>query len=171
MNRTYVQETPGLGRCCTVSIIKTVDPDHLLTTMLAGVDAPTLTAISARAPSHLLSFQLYGEIDQLPDAAAGLCGPTKSPSGVPPVTGKPADWGCPIEATSHGKAEDIARRYRDVILQQRSQCLGLVFLWGQKQSAHRPCMGCSSTTVAVPRRSMLWSMPGRVIGRTALSTN
>ena len=44
------------------------------------------------------------------------------------------DWGRPIEATSHGEAEDIARRYRDVILQQRSQCLGsYIFLWGQKQ--------------------------------------
>ena len=119
--------------------IKTVDPDHLLTTMLAGVDAPTLAAISARAPSlDLLSFQLYGEIDQLPELLAALdyAGPYQitewGPTGhwESPLT----DWGRPIEATSHGKAEDIARRYRDVILQQRSQCLGsYIFLWGQKQ--------------------------------------
>ena len=58
--------------------IKRVDPDHPITTMLAGIDEPTVTAIAKRAPSlDFLSFQIYGEIDHLPAILdkAGYDGP------------------------------------------------------------------------------------------------
>ena len=52
--------------------IKGVDPDHPVTTMLAGIDAPTVSAVAQRAPSlDFLSFQIYGEIDQLPEILQG----------------------------------------------------------------------------------------------------
>ena len=60
--------------------IKQVDPDHPVTTMLAGIDEPTVKAIAQRAPSlDFLSFQIYGEIDHLPEILekAGYDGPTK----------------------------------------------------------------------------------------------
>ena len=46
--------------------IKAADPDHLVSTMLAGIEAQAVKAIKKRAPSiDLLSFQNYGAIDQL----------------------------------------------------------------------------------------------------------
>ena len=119
--------------------IKATDGDHLVTTMLAGVDGATLTEIAERAPSlDLLSFQTYGEIDHLPALLKRLnfTGPYQitewGPTGhwESPET----DWGRPVEPSSRAKANDIARRYTDVILAQQPQCLGAyIFLWGQKQ--------------------------------------
>ena len=119
--------------------IKAVDPDHLVSTMLAGIEAPAVKAIKKRAPSiDLLSFQIYGAIDQLSKHLSkaeydgpymltewGPTGHWESPS---------TKWGRPIEPCSHEKAKDIGRRYRDIILKQKHRCLGsFVFLWGQKQ--------------------------------------
>jgi hypothetical protein len=119
--------------------IKEIDENHLVTTMLAGIDAPTVKAIKDRAPSlDFLSFQIYGEIDRLPDIlkAAKFDGPYQitewGPTGhwESPETA----WQRPIEATSHQKATDIARRYHDIILADPTNCLGsYIFLWGQKQ--------------------------------------
>lgn len=119
--------------------VKAADPNHLVTTMLAGIDKPTITAIKKRAPSlDLLSFQIYGEIDQLPQILkkVGYNGPYQitewGPTGhweSPETT-----WKRPIEPSSHDKAKDISRRYNDIILQDKANCLGsYIFLWGQKQ--------------------------------------
>ena len=119
--------------------IKAVDPDHLVSTMLAGIEAPTVKAIKKLAPSiDLLSFQIYGAIDQLSKHLSkaeydgpymltewGPTGHWESPS---------TKWGRPIEPCSHEKAKDIGRRYREIILKQKHRCLGsFIFLWGQKQ--------------------------------------
>ena len=119
--------------------IKQVDPDHPVTTMLAGIDEPTVTAIAQRAPSlDFLSFQIYGEIDHLPEILekAGYDGPYQitewGPTGhwESPET----DWGRPFEPSSTQKANDIARRYDEIILADSKRCLGAyIFLWGQKQ--------------------------------------
>jgi hypothetical protein len=119
--------------------IKDVDPNHPVTTMLAGIDAPTISAIAERAPSlDFLSFQIYGEIDHLPDILrkAGYAGPYQltewGPTGhwESPET----DWGRPFEPSSTQKAHDIARRYEEIILADKHCCLGAyIFLWGQKQ--------------------------------------
>ena len=119
--------------------IKAADPNHLVTTMLAGIDKPTITAIKKRAPTlDLLSFQIYGEIDQLPEILkkVGYNGPYQitewGPTGhwESPET----SWKRPIEPSSHDKAKDISRRYNDIILRDKANCLGsYVFLWGQKQ--------------------------------------
>lgn len=119
--------------------IKAIDKDHLVTTMLAGIDAPTLKRIAKRAPSlDFLSFQIYGEIDQLPAILkkVNYTGPYQltewGPTGhwESPET----EWQRPIEVSSKRKAADIARRYNDIILADPQRCLGsYIFLWGQKQ--------------------------------------
>ena len=119
--------------------IKAIDSDHLVTTMLAGIDAETVADIKQRAPSlDFLSFQIYGEIDDLPAIlrAAKYDGPYQitewGPTGhwESPET----DWGRSIEVTSGQKAQDISRRYHDIILADSDNCLGsYIFLWGQKQ--------------------------------------
>ncbi|MDG1065273.1 MAG: glycoside hydrolase family 2 TIM barrel-domain containing protein [Luminiphilus sp.] len=119
--------------------IKAADPNHLVTTMLAGIDKPTIEAIKKRAPSlDLLSFQIYGDIDQLPQILdkAGYTGPYQvtewGPTGhwESPET----SWKRQIEPSSHDKARDISRRYNDIILRDKANCLGsYIFLWGQKQ--------------------------------------
>ena len=119
--------------------IKALDPNHPVTTMLAGIDAPTVNAIAERAPSlDFLSFQIYGEIDQLPEMLrkTGYKGPYQitewGPTGhwESPTT----DWGRPFEPSSTQKANDIARRYNEIILADSKCCLGAyIFLWGQKQ--------------------------------------
>lgn len=119
--------------------IKQIDPDHPVTTMLAGIDAPTVAAITSRAPSlDFLSFQIYGEIDQLPEilAEAGYSGPYQITEWGP--TGHwecpETDWGRPFEPSSTQKADDIARRYSEIILADNLRCIGAyIFLWGQKQ--------------------------------------
>ena len=107
--------------------------------MLAGIDKPTVTAIAERAPSlDFLSFQIYGEIDRLPEIlnSAGYDGPYQitewGPTGhwESPET----SWQRPFEPSSTQKASDISRRYQEVILADSKRCLGAyLFLWGQKQ--------------------------------------
>ncbi len=119
--------------------IKDVDPDHPVTTMLAGIDAPTVSAIAERAPSlDFLSFQIYGEIDQLPEilTKAGYTGPYQITEWGPTGHWESPEthWGRPFEPSSTQKARDIARRYNEVILADSKCCLGAyIFLWGQKQ--------------------------------------
>ena len=119
--------------------IKACDPDHPVTTMLAGIDRPTVQQIARRAPSlDLLSFQLYGEIDRLSELLrdSGYQGPYQitewGPTGHWESPETP--WGRPIEPSSHQQAADISRRYHDVILSDPARCIGAyIFLWGQKQ--------------------------------------
>ena len=119
--------------------IKEVDPDHPVTTMLAGIDAPTVSAIAQRAPSlDFLSFQIYGEIDQLPEilTKAGYEGPYQITEWGPTGHWESPEthWGRPFEPSSTQKASDIARRYNEIILADSKYCLGAyIFLWGQKQ--------------------------------------
>lgn len=119
--------------------IKAADSNHPVTTMLAGIDEATVSAIAAKAPSlDFLSFQIYGEIDQLGQllSRAGYDGPYQltewGPTGhwESPKTA----WGRPIEPNSSQKARDISRRYDTIILADSRRCLGAyIFLWGQKQ--------------------------------------
>jgi hypothetical protein len=107
--------------------------------MLAGAEPEVIKLVVARCPDlDLLSFQLYGEIDQLPDylSQSGFSGAyTVSEWGA---TGHwesaCTDWDRPFEANSSVKAGCYQQRYIDYIAADRRQCLGsFVFLWGQKQ--------------------------------------
>lgn len=120
-------------------MIHQLDPNHPTTTMLAGAEPKDIKLVAKRCPDvDLLSFQVYGEIDQLPRFISkskfkgaytvsewGATGHWESPC---------TDWKRPIEASSSEKAESYKQRYLNYIAADTAQCIGsFVFLWGQKQ--------------------------------------
>ena len=119
--------------------IHAIDPDHPVTTTLAGFDKPLIDRLKARAPSlDLIAVQLYGDIDALPQKLhdSGWRGPYVvtewGPTGhwESPTTA----WGAPIEDNSARKAVLLEQRYRQRIASDTRQGLGsFVFLWGNKQ--------------------------------------
>ncbi len=120
-------------------MIHEIDPNHPVTTMLAGADKNVLAVLAERCPDlDYLSFQLYGDIVNLPRYLheANYTGAyVVSEWGATGhwEVGKTA-WGRPIEPTSHQKALDYHDRYQSAIAGDPKHCIGsFVFLWGQKQ--------------------------------------
>ena len=120
-------------------MIHSIDPNHPVTTMLAGADKNVVNVLMERCPSlDFISFQLYGDIVNLPRyiEESGYTGAyVVSEWGA---TGHwevaQTQWGRPIEQTSHEKAIAYRERYEKVIAAHPEQCIGsFVFLWGQKQ--------------------------------------
>ncbi len=120
-------------------MIHEIDPNHPVTTMLAGAGKAEIQILSERCPDlDLLSFQLYGDIVNLPEylKKSGYKGAyIVSEWGA---TGhwevEKTSWGRPIEQNSHVKAMAYQQRYHEVIASDPEQCIGsFVFLWGQKQ--------------------------------------
>ena len=120
-------------------MIHTLDPNHPTTTMLAGAEPDVIQVVMKRCPDlDLLSFQLYGDINKLPQylkASQYLGAYIVSEWGA---TGhwevKCTNWGRPLEPTSSEKASSYKSRYLDYIAADKVHCVGsFVFLWGQKQ--------------------------------------
>jgi beta-galactosidase/beta-glucuronidase len=120
-------------------MIHQIDPNHLTTTMLAGAEPEVITQVAENCPDlDLLSFQIYGAIDKLPNYLQ-----ESNYQGAYMITewGATGHWECenttwdrPIEANSSKKANDYHSRYIDYIAADVEQCIGsFVFLWGQKQ--------------------------------------
>ena len=119
-------------------MIQRLDPNHLVTTMLAGVNQKEIDLIKARCPSlDLIAVQVYGGLAKVPEMirATGWdkayivteWGPTGHWEG--PQT----PWHASIEETSTEKATVYRSRYEASVAQDK-HCLGsYVFLWGQKQ--------------------------------------
>jgi hypothetical protein len=120
-------------------MIHQVDPNHLTTTPLAGVNLKLLTEIKTRAPDlDLLAVQMYADIINLPRYLRqaqwngpyivtewGATGHWECPK---------TDWGAPIENDSTVKARLYQERYDAVIAADQPHCLGsYAFLWGHKQ--------------------------------------
>jgi len=120
-------------------MIHEIDPNHLTTTTLAGIDSGLISNIKERASDlDLLSIQMYADIVNLPRyiEETGWDGPYMVTEWG--ATGHwevaTAAWGAPIENTSSVKANFYLERYDTAIKPQVDQCLGsYVFLWGQKQ--------------------------------------
>lgn len=120
-------------------MIHEVDPNHLTTTMLAGIGPELAADIKARAPDlDLLSIQMYADIENLPQriADAGWDGPYMitewGATGHWEIEKTP--WGAPIENNSSVKADLYRSRYETAIASDSTQVVGsYVFLWGQKQ--------------------------------------
>ncbi|MEM9801214.1 MAG: glycoside hydrolase family 2 TIM barrel-domain containing protein [Planctomycetota bacterium] len=120
-------------------MIHEVDPHHLTTTPLSGMDPEVVALVKERAPDlDILSVQMYAEIEILPQriADAGWDGPLMvtewGATGYWEVG--ETEWGAPLENDSSTKADFYASRYEKAIASQRSQIIGsYVFLWGQKQ--------------------------------------
>lgn len=119
-------------------MIHELDPNHLVTTMLAGINQKEIDYIKAKCPAlDLISVQVYGGLASVPEKirATGWekaymvteWGPTGHWEG--PQT----PWKASVEETSSEKAAVYKSRYEASIATDK-QCLGsYVFLWGQKQ--------------------------------------
>ncbi len=120
-------------------MIHEIDPNHLTTTTLAGINKELINDIKARADDlDLLSIQMYADIVNLPGyiQETGWEGPYMITEWG--ATGHwevgTTTWNAPIENNSTVKADYYKERYKSAIASQENQCLGsYVFLWGQKQ--------------------------------------
>ena len=119
--------------------IHEIDPNHLTTTTLAGINKELVDDINERATDlDLLSIQMYADIVNLPKYVeeTGLQLPyivTEWGATGHWEVGQ-TEWGAPIENNSKVKADYYLERYNTAIASQAQQCLGsYVFLWGQKQ--------------------------------------
>ena len=120
-------------------MIHQIDPNHLTTTPLAGFNREVVQQVKVHAPDlDLLSFQMYGDIVNLPRylRESEWHGPymvTEWGATGHWEVGK-TPWGAPIENNSTKKADLYIERYEKVIEADRKQCVGsYVFLWGHKQ--------------------------------------
>ncbi|MEO0571177.1 MAG: glycoside hydrolase family 2 TIM barrel-domain containing protein [Bacteroidota bacterium] len=120
-------------------MIHEIDPNHLTTTPLAGIDKELVKLLTSKAPEvDFLSVQLYGPMDVLPEiiVASKHSGPILitewGATGYWEV--EKTEWGAPLENNSSKKADLYLSRYQNSILSQSKQVMGsFVFLWGQKQ--------------------------------------
>ncbi len=120
-------------------MIEELDPNHPVTTALAGFYPQVVAGVLERAPSlDFLSAQLYGSLFGLPGKVeeAGFTGPFMVTEwgtiGYWEMEKTP--WGAPVELTSSEKADVIARAWREVLSAFPGQLIGsYVFKWGWKQ--------------------------------------
>ncbi len=148
-------------------MIKEVDGNHIVTTMLAGIGKKEVDYIAQNCPDiDFISTQMYGGIVHLEERFrnAGYDGPFLVTEWG--ATGhwevEETKWGSPIEQTSSEKAEAIIHRYNKVILGQEEKCMGsFVFLWGQKQERTPSWYGLftekGEKTEAVQAMEYLWT--------------
>ncbi|TDF39861.1 hypothetical protein EYS14_10230 [Alteromonadaceae bacterium M269] len=120
-------------------MIHEIDPNHPVTTTIAGFDKKALKAIKKRALNlDFISFQLYADLVNLPKYLDKM--DFDEPYFVTEwgsvghwEVGK-TKWGAPVENTSSEKASNYAKSYLKVLQPFIDQAIGnYVFLWGQKQ--------------------------------------
>lgn len=120
-------------------MIKALDPNHPVTTALAGYYPSVVAEALARAPSlDFLSFQLYGSLFNLPERirSSGFTRPfmVTEWGTIGYWEMEKTSWGAPVELTSSEKADVIQRAWREVLSAFPDQLIGShVFFWGQKQ--------------------------------------
>jgi hypothetical protein len=120
-------------------MIKEVDGNSVVTTMLAGINRRDAEYIRDNCPYlDFISVQMYGDIVNLTQrlTEAGYDGPyLVTEWGATGHWEMPeTEWGSPIEQSSAEKADAIRIRYEKAIHSDPVNCLGsYVFLWGQKQ--------------------------------------
>jgi len=120
-------------------MIQQLDPNHLITTVTAGIDQAKAQLIMQRVPSiDYLSINIYGGLGNLPQHLLEI-----GYSGAYVVTEWGPDghwqvdkttWSAPIEQTSTEKAASYRSRYQRGIIAASDRAIGsYAFLWGQKQ--------------------------------------
>lgn len=120
-------------------MIQEIDPYHLVTTVLAGVNPKEIDHIKEKAPAiEVLSINTYSGLSELPEKlkSCGWMGPyivtEWGPTGH--WEGLMTKWNAPVEETSSEKAAVYKNRYYYSVERDQTHCLGsYVFLWGQKQ--------------------------------------
>lgn len=120
-------------------MIHEVDPHHLTTTAMAGINQERINHLKEKCGDlDLLSINTYGSLPLLPENIRkfgwdkaytvtewGPTGHWETPR---------TEWDVAIEETSTVKAQLYRERYEASMGSDREQCLGsYVFLWGQKQ--------------------------------------
>lgn len=120
-------------------MIHELDPNHPVTTTLAGVDSEVLKQVLLRAPNlDFISFQVYGQMAILPDFIKenNYTGPfmVTEWGAIGYWEVEKTEWGAPIEMTSTQKANNYLTGYNEKLSVLNNQLIGnYVFLWGQKQ--------------------------------------
>jgi hypothetical protein len=120
-------------------MIRELDPNHLITTVVAGFDEEKGELIRRKVPSiDYLSINVYGSLPKLPQALRdaeweGAYAVTEwGPIGHWEIAR--TEWDVPIEQTSTEKAATYQHHYREGIKAFPEKNIGsYVFLWGQKQ--------------------------------------
>ena len=120
-------------------MIHEIDPNHPVTSTIAGFDKKALQAIASRAPDlDFISFQMYADLVNLPKYLEKS--KLKKPIFVTEwgTIGHwevwKTKWGAPVENTSTEKAGNYAKSYLEVLASDPKKYIGnYVFLWGQKQ--------------------------------------
>lgn len=119
-------------------MIHKIDPNHLTTTPLAGMEKKDVDLVMQRAADlDFLSVQLYAAIDVLPEIIKksgykkGLMVTEWGATGYWEVP--KTSWGAPIENNSTVKADLYRKRYQNAIIPEKQIMGSHVFLWGQKQ--------------------------------------
>jgi hypothetical protein len=148
-------------------MILELDPNHLVTTALAGFYPDVVAEVLARAPSlDFLSFQLYGSVFRLPERmrAAGFTRPFMLTEWgtIGYWEMEKTSWGVPVELTSSEKADVIQRAWNEVLGAFPGQLVGShVFFWGQKQERTPTWFGLllesGETTEAVDVMQLAWT--------------
>ncbi|MDF2449676.1 MAG: beta-galactosidase [Bacteroidota bacterium] len=122
------------------AFIHEVDPNHLTTTMLAGVPEPHIKEIMKRAPNiDVLSINAFSDLPYIRHKIikAGWKGPYLvgewGASGYWEAPKTP--WGVFLEETSTQKADVCEERYKKGIAVNKDLCIGsYAFYWGWKQA-------------------------------------
>ena len=120
-------------------MVKELDPNHLVTTVTAGIDDVKAGLIKEKVPSiDYLSVNTYGGLDDLPERIRetgwdGAYAVTEwGPTGHWEIDR--TEWDVPIEQTSTEKSGVYRSRYQNGIMADSERCIGsYAFLWGQKQ--------------------------------------
>jgi hypothetical protein len=148
-------------------MIKELDPNHPVTTALAGFYPDVVAEVLSRAPSlDFLSFQHYGSVFRLPEwmRSAGFTRPFMITEwgtlGYWEM--ERTSWGAPVELTSSEKADVIMRVWDEVLGAFPGQLIGsYVFFWGQKQERTPTWFGLllesGEETEAVDVMQLAWS--------------
>lgn len=125
-----------------VDLIRRTDPNHPISTTVAGGNRKRLTSIALRGPGlDFISINIFGGLTSLHERPEfdrllwegpyvisewGYKGPWEVPKTV---------WGAPLESTSNEKAE-VIREYFALEALKNEACLGnMIFYWGHKQES------------------------------------
>lgn len=148
-------------------MVRELDPNHLITTVTAGIDQEKAQLIMERVPSiDYLSVNIYGGLEILPQTLndigwQGAYVVTEwGPTGHWQIDN--TSWDVPIEQTSTEKAASYRERYQAGVLDAPDRALGsYAFLWGQKQETTPTWYGMflesGEATEVVDSMQYLWT--------------
>ena len=139
LNKSYTN--PGVWDAVNgvAEMIHELDPNHPVTTPIAGFKPGVIAEIEARAPAiDFISFQVYGSLFGMPDqiAKTGFDRPfmVTEWGTIGYWEMEKTSWGTPVELTSSEKADVFLRAHDEVLGKYEGQLIGsYAFLWGQKQ--------------------------------------